>query len=1080
MLQSPVAQGSNWPLHAAFLFCLLGTNGGQLHAQHWSDGMLDGGDWNGAITSFETTWSDSTPQRGKGFKPFMRWRHFAEARFAFDSALSFEADAVWSATQWERAGRQARTAETDTVWKRAVPEGLPLIGGAGRINRVVVDPLDTSRWFACAPSGGVWFSDQSGLDWTLMGTQDWAGMGASDIALHPDLPDCILAATGDSDFGSAYAIGLMQTCDGGQTWEPTGLSFAMAEGKTCSRVHRKAGDPDQILAATSDGLWLSEDGGVSFTRTLEGIFSDLLPHPGDSSVWHAAKRPGELYRSTDGGRNWALIPGMPSLYLASRYTLATSASNPAQVVAIAAKSGSQGLLGLYISADSGATYTEVPDLPNLLGWTVNGIDAGGQGFYDLALAVDPLDSQHMVAGGINLWESFDGGSQWACRGHWFGGDSASFVHADQHALTFIPGTSEWISAHDGGVARLTAGDIRDVSTGLEVAQVYHLAWSEMQPGRLISGWQDNGVNLLKRGEHAQVLGADGFHCLIDPLGPDTLVAAEYYGKAYRSNDGGWSWQPWIWSNAEGVNEQGDWNTPMAYAPNQPNRVFVAKRRVYWSDDAGASWNQTEAVAGPAIEVLAIARAADSTVAVARGTNAFVTHNLSEWTPYSGLPGLPVLDIVFNDTNANYMWLAFGGYAEADRVWTSEDGGAHWSSSSEGLPALPVNAIVRDNASGDLYAGTDAGVYVKTSDSTAWQPYKSGLPEVLCSDLGIRRATGEILLATYGSGLWKAPLHAPATRDAAITAINGAKADRCSGPLNVTATLRNAGSDTLVATTLIWNDVDTVSYGFALAPNATQRLTWPDAQRGAVSPGEHLTVRILDVVGLDGDLATGQLAGGPDEVSENDVLGVPWEHREGTGEIVMATLADCNPMESAWALADSTGQVWHRRQHFPIESVVYDTLCLSHGCFDVLLHDMGANGFTGALCGMEGALDLLSIHGDTVWSVSSSGAAGIGFSSGIGGEFCLPLPGLSGCTDATACNFDPTAAADDGTCGHDCLIPACAADMDGDGLYGASDVLSLLAEFGCLSDCTVDITGDGTVSANDVLALLALYGESCTE
>ena len=103
-------------------------------------------------------------------------------------------------------------------------------------------------------------------------------------------------------------------------------------------------------------------------------------------------------------------------------------------------------------------------------------------------------------------------------------------------------------------------------------------------------------------------------------------------------------------------------------PNQPNRVFVAKRRVYWSDDAGASWNQTEAVAGPAIEVLAIARAADSTVAVARGTNAFVTHNLSEWTPYSGLPGLPVLDIVFNDTNANYMWLAFGGYAEADRVW----------------------------------------------------------------------------------------------------------------------------------------------------------------------------------------------------------------------------------------------------------------------------------------------------------------------------------------------------------------------------------------------------------------------------
>ena len=37
----------------------------------------------------------------------------------------------------------------------------------------------------------------------IMGTQDWAGMGVSDIAMHPDDPNNILAATGDSDFGSA-------------------------------------------------------------------------------------------------------------------------------------------------------------------------------------------------------------------------------------------------------------------------------------------------------------------------------------------------------------------------------------------------------------------------------------------------------------------------------------------------------------------------------------------------------------------------------------------------------------------------------------------------------------------------------------------------------------------------------------------------------------------------------------------------------------------------------------------------------------------------------------------------------------
>lgn len=54
------------------------------------------------------------------------------------------------------------------------------------------------------------------------------------------------------------------------------------------------------------------------------------------------------------------------------------------------------------------------------------------------------------------------------------------------------------------------------------------------------------------------------------------------------------------------------------------------------------------------------------------------------------------------------------------------------------------------------------------------------------------------------------------------------------------------------------------------------------------------------------------------------------------------------------------------------------------------------------------------------------------------------------------------------------------DLDGDGYYGASDILNLLAEFGCMAQCTSDITGDGTVSAQDILAYLALYGESCEE
>lgn len=1073
--------GAARPLHALLLAgALLIMVPSMARAQHWSDGVWPGADWALAMAQFDSVWTDSLPAKGKGFKPFMRWRHFAEARWAFEGGSAFKSASAWSATRWERQGRAARLDQPDTVWRRAVPAGLPLVGGAGRVNRVVIDPQDTLRWFACAPSGGLWQSLDSGNSWEILNTNDWSGMGVSDIALHPDAPQDILAATGDSDFGSAYSVGLMATTDGGNTWNTTGLTFGLSDAATCSRVHRKAGAPNEVLVASTDGIWLSEDGGATFDLTLEGHCSDLVPHPGDSAIWHAALRPGEVYRSEDGGRHWTAASGMPDPYQISRYTLATSPTNPQKVVAIAAKNGTQGLEGVYVSEDAGITYAAIPDVPNLLGWTYAGSDFGGQGFYDLALAIDPLDDSHMVAGGVNLWETWDGGVSWSCIGHWYGEQDADFVHADHHAVTFVPGSSDWVSAHDGGVARWTPDGFADRSDGLEIGQVYALGFADQRPDRLISGWQDNGINLLNAEVHAQVLGADGFHCLIDPNQPDTLIAAEYFGKTHRSLDGGWSWNLWVGSNESGVNERGDWNTPMAFSPSDPDRTFIAKHRLYWTDDGGQNWQQTDALPGAEMEVLALAPSHDSTAVVARGTLAFLTQDLNAWTPVSGLPDLPVLDVAFDEADANVWWIGFGGYDPNNRVWVTTDGGENWSSAGTGLPALPVNTIAVHHQSDDLYAGTDAGVYVLPAGSNNWTPYKSGLPDALCSDLGIRASTGEVLLATYGSGLWRAPVYTPQDRDAAIMGITGHRALTCSGPLDLRATVRNAGADTLVALSLLWNGTDTVNYGMLLPPGEEQALEWPTASRDAVPQGGELVVRLLEVVGVSGGLSNGTLTAGVDAVAENDVFGVNWEHQSGRGRVVMVTTADCTPMETSWAVADSTGAVWHRRQHFPIESTKRDTLCLSRGCFEVWLHDGGHNGFSWAPCGMEGALWLESISGDTIWSVTDSASAGIDFQSGMGGSFCLPVPGWMGCTDEAACNFDPSAAQDDGTCHFDCLPDDCPLDLDGDGYYGASDILTLLAEFGCLAQCTVDITGDGTVSAQDILAYLALYGESCEE
>ena len=57
--------------------------------------------------------------------------------------------------------------------------------------------------------------------------------------------------------------------------------------------------------------------------------------------------------------------------------------------------------------------------------------------------------------------------------------------------------------------------------------------------------------------------------------------------------------------------------------------------------------------------------------------------------------------------------------------------------------------------------------------------------------------------------------------------------------------------------------------------------------------------------------------------------------------------------------------------------------------------------------------------------------------------------------------------------------ACAFDLDVDGVVGASDLLSALAQFGVEGvGLTEDVDNDGIVGVADILDILAFYGEAC--
>jgi len=122
----------------------------------------------------------------------------------------------------------------------------------------------------------------------------------------------------------------------------------------------------------------------------------------------------------------------------------------------------------------------------------------------------------------------------------------------------------------------------------------------------------------------------------------------------------------------------------------------------------------------------------------------------------------VSDIVLDPTNPDRIWISYTGFNGSFKVAFSDDAGVNWTSQNQGLPNLPVNAIVYQKGSNDiLYAATDAGIYVKNGSSD-WEKY-GACPNVVVEDLKINYCNNKLRIATFGRGIWEADI-IPVTGD----------------------------------------------------------------------------------------------------------------------------------------------------------------------------------------------------------------------------------------------------------------------------------------------------------------------------
>lgn len=750
------------PLRSLQLLALLCAS---LHvrAQAWSKLMQDpDASFTQVQQAFNAHWEGRHHERGKGWSVYKRWEWFMEPR-TWPGGRRPDPGTFTEAVRTMRRMEQRQAAKSNANWTPLGPESWlnGITGynpGNGRVNCITVDPGDPATIYLGTPSGGLWRSTDGGASWAPL-FNDQPTLGVSGIVVDPTDPQVIYCATGDGDGTDTYGMGVIKSTDGGTTWTPTGLNWTTTAARTTRHLVMSPADPQVLLCATSNGMWRTDDGGASWTLSAEGSFHDVAFKPDDAGVVYAAGD--RFFRSLDAGQSFTLAgSGLPAAADVNRMRIAVSPADPFKVYVICGSAADAGFLGLYRSNDAGTSFAVRSTAPNIFGYGNDGSDSGGQSWYDMALAADPADANVLWAGGINVWKSTNGGASWTNQSQWYYDGTAPYTHADIHSLDVYDG--QVYCGSDGGIFRSGDGgnNWTDLSNGLEITQLYRFGGSDVDPGLLIAGAQDNGMNLLNDGVWTHVLGADGMEGAIEPGDPTYQYGAFQNGGICRSDDGGLTF-----SNISfPITEEGGWVTPYVIDPQQPQRIIAGYQNLWESLDRGNTWTQYSAI-NTSRKVRAIAIAPSNNQVVYYANDNWMrrtTNDGATWTLASnGLPDAAITAIAVDPLDPLHVFVSLSGYQAGQKVFESVDGGGTWTNVTGNLPNVPANSVVYQPGSADgVYVGTDIGVFYTDNTLGNWQPFSQGLPRVIVTELEVHSTAGKLRASTYGRGLWETDLWTP--------------------------------------------------------------------------------------------------------------------------------------------------------------------------------------------------------------------------------------------------------------------------------------------------------------------------------
>lgn len=687
----------------------------------------------------------------------------------------------------------------------------PIVGN--RVASVAGVPGDLNTYYAGAASGGVWKSSDGGNRWEpIFDKEPVAAIGS--LAVSQSDPNIVWVGTGeawairDTD---VMGNGVYKSTDAGKTWTHMGLD----ETGRIGRVIINPKDPDNVFVCAlgrttgpqqERGVYRTTDGGKTWQRTLfvdeNTGCSGLSMDPENSQTlfagtWQVEMHtyaelsggPGSgVYVSHDNGVTWKHIEGhgLPKSPV-GKIDIAVAPTNSSRVYALI-QTVDQG--SVWRSDDGGENWRVVNWQRTLI---------GRAGYY-IRIAVSPASDNEVYIANSAFFQSLDGGENFN-EVPWGG---------DNHDIWIDPtNPNHFALTNDAGVMITTVHGRGFHRVQLPIGQMYHVAVDNQIPYDVYSNMQDDG-NMrgpstsagfaFGGGEQAgwdhAMGGCESGWTLPDLSNPD-IVWATCYGdevtvwnaksKMARSVS---PWAHTLDSPPTDTKYRCHWTPPLAIDPFDNNTVYYGCQVIFKTSNGGQSWTvispdlsthdpsrivSSGGLVGDNLGqfygevVFAIAPSKIQKGLIWAGTNDgqvwYTKNGGGNWTNVTkNISGLPAWGQVSSiepshfDAGTAYVSVDFRLMDNRDPfVFKTTDFGQTWTQISGGIPKSDfsyVRVVAEDpNCKGLLFAGTGNDLYYSPDDGTSWKPLDTDLPHATVSWAVVQKQFHDLVVSTYGRGLY---------------------------------------------------------------------------------------------------------------------------------------------------------------------------------------------------------------------------------------------------------------------------------------------------------------------------------------